>query len=76
VTIGRSNRRYKIENGGIGPWRRNTCTSVETAKSPAAHIAPATQNSIENTSKIGFSGTGAPRRIGGPLLENNVQTNT
>jgi hypothetical protein len=76
LTIGRSNRRYKAENEFVGQWRRNTCYSVETVKSPSAHIAPATQNSIENTSKIGFSGTGAPRRIGGVVPENNVQANT
>ncbi len=76
LTIGRSNRRYKIENGGVGPWRKNTCYSVETADPPAAHIAPATQNSIENTEEIGFPSTYAPRSIGGATPENNVQTNT
>ena len=76
VTIGRSNRRYKVENGGVGLWRRNTCYSVETAESPAAHIAVATQNSIENTEKISFFGTGAPRRVGEIAPKNNVQTNT
>lgn len=49
LTIERSNRRYKIENEGVGPWRRNTCYSVETAKSRAAHIASAIQNGIEKT---------------------------
>jgi hypothetical protein len=76
VTIGRSNRRHKVQIEGVGPWRRNTCYSVETAKLPAAHIAPATQNGIENTGRIGFPGTGAPHRIGELPPENNVQTNT
>lgn len=61
--------------GGVGPWRRNTCYSVETAESRTAHIAGATQNSIENTQKIGFLGTRTPRRVGEPTPENNVQTN-
>jgi hypothetical protein len=49
---------------------------VETAGSPAAHIAPATQNIIEKTGKISFCGTRAPRWISGLPPENNVQTNT
>jgi len=76
VTIGRSNRRHKVENEGVVPWRKNTCYSVEKAEPHMAHIAPATPNSIENTRKISFRGTGAPRRIGEPSPENNVQTNT
>ncbi|VTZ25776.1 hypothetical protein MPC1_2590003 [Methylocella tundrae] len=76
VTIGRSNRRHKVENRGVGPWRRNTCYSVETAGSPATHIAGAIQNSIEITGKISFPGTDAPRRISAAAPENNVQTNT
>jgi hypothetical protein len=48
VTIERSGGRHKIENGGVGPWRRNTCYSVETAEFHSAHIANATQNDIEN----------------------------
>jgi len=76
VTIGRSNRRYKVKNGGVGPWRRNTCSSVETAGPPAAHLAGATQNTIENTGKISFCGARTPRRVGDPAPENNVQTNT
>jgi len=76
LTIERSNRRYKVENGGVGAWRRNTCYSVETVEPHTAHIAGAIQNSIENIEQIGFSGTGAPRRLSEPAPENNVQTNT
>ena len=32
ATIGRSNGRHKVENGGVGLWRRNTCYSIETAE--------------------------------------------
>ena len=49
VTIGRSNGRYKAKTGVVGLWRRNTCTSVETAESHMAHIAGAIQNGIEKT---------------------------
>jgi hypothetical protein len=76
ATIGRSNRRHKVESDGVGLWRRNTCASVETAKSVTAHIAGATQNTIENIAEIDFPGTGAPRALGGEPLKNNVQTNT
>jgi hypothetical protein len=76
VTIGRSNRRYKVENEGVGLWRRNTCVSVETAGSPAAHIADAIQDSIEKAGEIRLCGTAAPRRRSGMPRENNVQTYT
>jgi hypothetical protein len=76
ATIGRSNRRHKVENDGVGLWRRNTCASVETAKSVTAHIAGATQNTIENIAEIDFSDAAAPRAFSGKPLKNNVQTNT
>ncbi len=41
-----------------------------------AHVAGATQNTIENIAEIDFPGTGAPRALGGKPLKNNVQTNT
>jgi len=41
-----------------------------------AHIATATQNSIENTGKIDFSAAAAPRAFGGKPPKNNVQTKT
>ncbi|MDD2876262.1 MAG: hypothetical protein PHT60_03430 [Acidiphilium sp.] len=76
ATIGRSNRRHKVENDGVGLWRRNTCHSVEVAEPRAPHIAGATQNTIENIIEIDFSGTGAPRALGGEPPKYNVQTNT
>jgi hypothetical protein len=76
ATIGRSNGRRKVENGGVGLWRRNTCHSVEAAERRTPHIAGATQNTIENISEIDFSGTAAPRAFGGKPQKNNVQTNT
>jgi hypothetical protein len=48
ATIGRSNSRHKVENDGVGPWRRNTCYSVEAAELRVPHIAGATHNPIEN----------------------------
>jgi hypothetical protein len=76
ATIGRSNRRYKVENDGVGLWRRNTCYSVETAELRTTHVAGATQNAIENIAEIDFSGTAAPRAFGGKPPKNNVQTTT
>jgi hypothetical protein len=76
ATIGRSNGRHKVENNGVGLWRRNTCYSVETAEPRTTHVAGATHNTIENISEIDFSGTSAPRALGGAPLKNNVQTNT
>ena len=40
------------------------------------HIAAATQNGVENIEKIDFSGTDAPRPVGGKPPKSNVQTNT
>jgi hypothetical protein len=76
ATIGRSNRRHKVENDGVVLWRRNTCHSAETAEPRTTHIAGATQNTIENIAEIDFPGTGAPRALGGQPPKNNVQTNT
>jgi hypothetical protein len=76
ATIGRSNRRHKVENDGIGLWRRNTCCRVEMAELCAPHVAAATQNAIENIAEIDFPGTGAPRALGRQPLKNHVQTNT
>jgi hypothetical protein len=76
ATIGRSTGRHKVENDGVGLWRRNTCCRVKAAEPRAPHIAGATQNTIENIAEIDFPGTGAPRRISGTTPENNVQTNT
>ena len=39
ATIGRSNGRHKVENDGVGPWRRNTCCRVEAAELRTTHIA-------------------------------------
>jgi hypothetical protein len=76
ATIGRSDGRHKVENGGVGPWRRNTCTGVETAEPHTTHIAGATQNIIENIAEINSGGTDAPRAFGGQPPKNNVQTTT
>ena len=76
ATIGRSNGRHKVENDGVGLWRRNTCYSVEAAELRTTHVAGATQNAIENIAEIDFSDTGAPRAFGGEPPKNNVQTNT
>jgi hypothetical protein len=76
ATIGRSIRRHKVENDGVGPWRRNTCCRVETAEQRTTHIGGAIQNAIENIAEIDFPDTGAPRALGGEPLKNNVQTNT
>ena len=76
ATIGRSNSRHKVENDGVGLWRRNTCHSVETAELRTTHVAGATQNTIENIVEIDFPGTGAPRALGGEPPKNNVQTTT
>jgi hypothetical protein len=76
ATIGRSNGRHKVENDAVGPWRRNTCHSVEAAELRVPHIAGATHNPIENIMEIEFPGTSAPRALGGEPLKNNVQTNT
>jgi hypothetical protein len=76
ATIGRSDGRHKVENSGVGPWRRKTCTGVETAEPHTTHIADATQNAIENIGEIDFPGADAPRALGGPPPKNNVQTIT
>jgi hypothetical protein len=76
ATIGRSIRRHKVENGGVGPWRRNTCCRAETAELHTTHIASATHNAIENIAEIDFAGTNAPCPYAGQLPKNNVQTNT
>jgi hypothetical protein len=76
ATIGRSNGRHKVENGGVGPWRRNTCYGVGLAELRTTHVAGATHNTIENIVEIDFPGTGAPRALGGQPPKNNVQTNT
>jgi hypothetical protein len=51
ATIGRSNRRRKVENDSIVLWRRNTFCRVETAELRTAHVAGATQNIIETLLK-------------------------
>jgi hypothetical protein len=76
ATIGRSNGRHKVENDGIGVWRRNTCYRVETAKPRTTHVAGATQNAIENIMEIDFTDAGAPCPYAGQPPKNNVQTNT
>jgi hypothetical protein len=76
ATIGRSNGQHKVENDGIGLWRRNTCCRVKAAEPRAPHIAGATQNAIENIAEIGFSDAAAPRAFSGKPPKNNVQTNT
>jgi hypothetical protein len=76
ATIGRSNRRHKVENGGVVLWRRNTCYSVEAAELHTPHIAGATQNAIENIMEIDFTDASAPCPNGGQPPKNNVQTNT
>jgi hypothetical protein len=76
ATIERSNRRHKVENDGVGLWRRNTCYSVETAELRTTHVAGATQNTIENIAEIDFSDAAAPRAFSGKPPKNNVQTNT
>jgi hypothetical protein len=76
ATIGRSNGRHKVENGGVGLWRRNTCYSVETAELRTTHVAGATQNTIENIAEIDFSDAAAPRAFSGEPPKNNVQTDT
>jgi hypothetical protein len=76
ATIGSSNSRHKVENDGVALGRRNTCYNVETAELWTTHIAGATPNAIENIAEIDFSGTGAPRDLGGEPPKNNVQTTT
>jgi hypothetical protein len=76
ATIGRSNSRHKVQNDGVGLWRRNTCCRVKAAERRTPHIAGATQNTIENIAEIDFSGTAAPRAFGGKPPKNNVQTTT
>jgi hypothetical protein len=76
ATIGRSNSRHKVENDGVGPWRRNTCYSVETAELRTTHVAGATQNTIENIAEIDFTDASTPCPNGGQPPKNNVQTNT
>jgi hypothetical protein len=76
ATIGRSDGRHKVENSGVGPWRRNTCYSVETAELRTTHVAGATQNAIENIAEINAGGTEAPCAFGGQPPKNNVQTIT
>jgi hypothetical protein len=65
ATIGRSNGRHKVENSGVGLWRRNTCCSVETAELRTTHVAGATQNTIENIMEIDFTDASAPCPYGG-----------
>jgi hypothetical protein len=74
ATIERSNCRHKVENDGVGLWRRNTCYSVETAKRRKTHIAGATQNTIENIMEIDFTDASAPCAFCGRPPKNNVQT--
>jgi hypothetical protein len=76
ATIGRSNGRHKVENGGVGPWRRNTCHGVEAAEPRTTHVAGAAPNTIENIAETGFSGAAPPRAFSGKPPKNNVQTNT
>jgi hypothetical protein len=76
ATVGRSNRRHKVENDGVVLGRRNTCYSVETAELHTTHVAGATQNAIENMAEIDFPGTGAHYPYAGQPPKNNVQTNT
>jgi hypothetical protein len=76
ATIGRSNRRHKVENDGVGMWRRNTCHSVEGAERRTTHIGGATQNAIENIMEIDLTDASAPCPCGGQPPKNNVQTNT
>jgi hypothetical protein len=76
ATIGRSNRRHKVENDGVGLWRRNTCCRVETAEPRTTHVAGAAHNTIENIAEIDFAGTAAPCAFGGEPQKTNVQTNT
>jgi hypothetical protein len=76
ATIGRSSRRHKVENDGVGLWRRNTCCRVETAELRTPHVAGTTQNTIENIIEIDLTDASAPRALGGEALKNNVQTNT
>jgi hypothetical protein len=76
ATIGRSNGRHKVENDGVGLWRRNTCYSVETAERRTAHVAGATQNTIENIIEIDLTGASAPCPYAGQPAKDNVQTNT
>ena len=76
ATIGRSNGRHKVENDGVGLWRRNTCCRVEAAELRTTHVAGATQNAIENIAEIDFSDAAAPRAFSGKPPKNNVQTNT
>jgi hypothetical protein len=76
ATIGRSNSRHKVENDGVGPWRRNTCHSVEAVEPRTTHVAGATHNTIENIAEIDFAGTSAPCPYARQPPKNNVQTNT
>ena len=76
ATIGRSNRRHKVENDSIVLWRRNTCCRVETAEPRTMHVAGATHNTIENIIEIDFAGASAPRPYARQPPKNNVQTNT
>jgi hypothetical protein len=76
ATIGRSNGRHKAENGGVVPWRRNTCCGVKAAEPRTTHVAGATQNAVENIIEIDFTDASAPCRYGGQPPKNNVQTNT
>jgi hypothetical protein len=76
ATIGRSNGRHKVENGGVGPWRRNTCCRVKAAERRTTHIGGATQNAIENIMEIDFTDASTPCPNGGQPPKNNVQTNT
>jgi hypothetical protein len=41
-----------------------------------AHVAGATQNTIEKIAEIDFSGAAAPRAFGRKPPKNNVQTTT
>jgi hypothetical protein len=76
ATIGRSNGRHKVENGGVVLGRRNTCCRVKAAERRTTHIGGATQNAIENIAEIDFSDAAAPRAFSGKPPKNNVQTNT
>ena len=75
-TIGRSNSRHKVENDGVGPWRRNTCCRVKAAERRKTHVAGATHNTIENIVEFDFAGTSAPCPYARQPPKNNVQTNT
>jgi hypothetical protein len=76
ATIGRSNGRHKVQNDGVGLWRRNTCHGVGAAEPRTPHIAGATHDTIEKIIEIDFTDAGAPCAFCGRPPKNNVQTDT